>query len=400
MGLRRFLLAKCSLLLACVALAACGGGTGPQILFPPDQIELAPTGSGNWSAPPVEADLGTVSNNGGGYTGEIDRYEIVTPAPGRLQVSLTWNHQADFDVIITSDAAGEQVLAEGTEFDFEPEYVGLAVAGGQTLYLFVAGWLGDPGDYTLETVLLPPGAPAFDLGEGFTIDRLTPANGPLVITFNGDLDPAQSLGDRVLVVADGHVAEGDWCVEGPHAVFLPRLPQLPDEDGGLLVGREYIVQFPRGGRGPRAATGEYLSALVAGTIFVDFAADGSPTEPPRVTDVSPGPGEAWDGRTVTVTISEPLHPNTVTPAFFEVVDDENGVLLPFSYRLAQGQNCDDLVVRIEMSLDEPAAPGETVRLVLPATILGISGEDVSQNALAGPAPAPGGGGFAVDFRRP
>jgi len=83
------LVAVVSVTLLCVA---CGSGTGPavRVLQPAPVVEFEPTEDG-WSARPVNEDLEEVSNNGEGYTGDIDVYSLVMPADGRLQVSLAWN---------------------------------------------------------------------------------------------------------------------------------------------------------------------------------------------------------------------------------------------------------------------------------------------------------------------
>ena len=88
---------------------ACGGSGGesndPLPLAPAPTLQLDRTADG-WAAPPVEDALDRVSNNGAGYTGEIDRYAITIPADGRLQISLQWDHDADFDLLLAGDEAG------------------------------------------------------------------------------------------------------------------------------------------------------------------------------------------------------------------------------------------------------------------------------------------------------
>ena len=257
------------------SLVACGKSTPPSFVAPEaiPTIQFTAQGVG-WAAAPVEEELDEVSNNGLGYTGEIDLYELLIPATGRLQISLCWLHDADFDLIVAADMYGDVRLAEGMRISNEPEYVGLQVRAGQTIYILVAGWEGAPGEYLLETALLPPGVPEFDL-ETENLDDRVARNFSITIVFTSELDPDQDLTGTLVLVTQGHYGEGVWCVEGNALVFHPRLPEGPGDPGGLMEGATYTLQFDRAARGPRALSGEYLSEVRTLTVDTGPYADGS-----------------------------------------------------------------------------------------------------------------------------
>jgi len=390
-------------LLAVSLVAACGGASGPAAPLPPSLPELGFTQQGGqWSANPVEDDLDRVSNNGGQYTGEVDRYKIVAPAAGRLQVALTWSHNADFDLILASDEAGTQRLAEGTRNDLDPEYLGISVFVGQTIFVLVVGWEGDPGHYTLETLLLPPGAPKFDLLATPDLSAPWPRNRPIVFTFNQPLDPKQAIPARVLIIATGHQAFGSWCVTGASLAFLPHLPEAPPpfDDGGLLDGSAYTIQFQRGGKGVRALNGEYLDEIWSGQVTGGPYEDEAPGEPPRVTDVDWNPLAPWDGRALNVTIVGQLDPATVAARFERVLADLSTVPLTTGIQLTQASSCASSITSLRVTPVAPPPPKSRIRLVVSGSMRGISGSPDASNLLTGPFPAPGGAGFSVDFTTP
>jgi hypothetical protein len=390
-------------LLLAASLVACGKSSPPSFA-PPTQlptIDFAPQGSG-WLATPVEDDLAEVSNNGLGYTGEIDVYELSIPATGRLQISLCWQHDADFDLIVAADMFADVRLAEGVRISSEPEYVGLPVQAGQTIYVLVAGWEGSPGDYLLETALLPPGVPEFDLETGGFDDPVA-RNHSIAVLFNADLDPIQDLSGTLVLVTQGHYAEGIWCVEGASLVFHPRLPEGPGDSGGLLEGLTYTLQFDRAARGPRAASGEYLAEVRSLTVEIGPYVDEDPLEPPRVMDVDQPTAQPWSGAPITVTIAGALDADTLIASLW-TVDQMNGDLdtpLLIGVTLRQQQGCiGGAGTRLLVELLEPLPPASIVRLRIPGSVRGITGEDRPENRLTGPPPAPGGAGFSVDFRTP
>jgi hypothetical protein len=377
-------------------VAACGSpsSTGPDEYLR-DLIELNPTGRG-WMADPVLDELDDVSNNGAGYTGEIDLYELTTPGPGRLQVSLSWEHDADYDVILANDPEGRTRLAQGNHTGTAPEYVGIPVAGGQTVYILVAGWTGEPGPYALETILLPPEAPVFDLvvGPG-ELDHPWPANRPLSFTFNVELDPTQDVEARAFFVGPGRFAEGRWCIEGQRAIFYPRLPAVPGDPGGLTPGIDYTLQFPSAARGLRAVTGEYLTEVETVENQAGPPDDLEPDEPPRVLPLPPTP--IWDGEPITLAFTEPLDPDTLFPVLSEI--DATGTETPIAsvHALTQRWLCGgSYEVRLAVAPDAALRPGSILRLVVPGSATGLG----DPRGIAGPPPAPAGSGFQVDFAVP
>ncbi|MHC4133989.1 MAG: hypothetical protein ACYS0K_03275 [Planctomycetota bacterium] len=378
--------------LASFALAAACGSASPE---PGDRlrgfIELSPTGQG-WAADPVLDGLDEVSNNGAGYTGEIDLYEITTPGPGRLQVSLNWEHDGDFDVFLTTDPEGRTRLAQGTKTGPVPEYVGIPVAGGQTVYVLVAGWEGEPGPYELETILLHPGAPVFDLAAGPTEDVPWPANLPLTFTFNVELDPDQDVDARVFFVGPGQFTEGDWCIHGATLDFYPRFPSVPGDPGGLTAGDAYTLQFPSAARGLRAVSGEYLTDV---ETFVNRAGppvDLEPADPPRVEPLPPTLN--WDGNPITLAFTEPLDPDTLFPVLWEIDATGLATPIPSVHALSQRFLCNGtLEVRLVVAPAAALQAESILRLVVPGTTTGLG----DSRGLAGPAPAPAGSGFQVDF---
>lgn len=381
-------------LMAYLLAAGCGSASpGPQELYR-GIIDFNPTGQG-WSGDPVRDDLGEVSNNGAGYTGEIDLYELVTPGPGRLQVSLSWDHDADFDLFLASDPEGHTRLAQANHTGPVPEYLGIPVAGGQTVYVLVAGWEGEPGPYDLETILLHPGAPVFDLVAGADEDPPWPANLPLTFTFNVELDPDQEVGARVFFVGPGHFAEGSWCIAGQQLTFYPRLPSVAGDPGGLAVGAEYTIQFPRAARGVRAASGEYLSEVETFTNRAGPPIDLDPESPPRAVPMPPTP--VWDGNPITVAFTEALDPDTLFPALWEIDPAGLATPIPTLHTLRQNYVCGgEIEVRLVAAPDAALRPGSILRLVVPGTTTGLG----DPRGLAGPAPAPAGSGFQVDFAVP
>ncbi|MHC4972297.1 MAG: hypothetical protein ACYTG3_08190 [Planctomycetota bacterium] len=382
-------------LVSFVLAAACGGSASPgQGELYRGFIDFNPTGQG-WTGDPVLDDLGEVSNNGAGYTGEIDLYEMTTPGPGRLQVSLSWDHDADFDLFLASDPEGKTRLAQGNHTGSMPEYLGIPVAGGQTVYILVAGWEGEPGPYELETILLHPGAPVFDLAVGPSEDTPWPSNVPLAFTFNVELDPDQDLDARVFFVGPGHFAEGSWCIQGNRLLFYPRLPSGFDDPGGLRVGDDYTLQFPPAARGVRAVSGEYLTDVETLENRIGPPADLVPDDPPRA--VTAPPTLVWNGEPITIAFTEPLDPDTLFPVLWEI--DATGLALPLPsvHTLSQRYLCGgELEVRLVAAPDTALQPGSTLRLVVPGTTTGLG----DPRGLAGPAPAPAGSGFQVDFTVP
>ncbi len=329
--------------------------------------------------------------------GEFDRYAVQAPASGRLQVALTWQHDADFDLIIARDADGEDRIAEGLLDDNQPEYLGLPIEAEDVIYIFVVGWDGDPGEYKLEVLVLPDTEPVFDIAIVPNTSRVWPRNRPIAFTFNVDLDPAQDVTSTLAFVAPGVSARGTWCIAGPNLLFMPEFPQQAGDTGGLREGETYTIQFRNAGKGLRAVTGEYLSTLVSGEIMIGPYEDEDESQPPRVIAANHSSANPWNGAPISFFVSTALAPETVAAQIMLV--DAGGVETAFPTRvvLQQAHNCTGIDTRIIVEPDAPLPSGRTVRIVIPGTVLGISGDPSQSNGLTGPEPDPGGQGITLDF---
>jgi len=360
-------------LMVSLLAVACGGSGGgdsnePLPLAPAPILSLQPTSDG-WAIPPLEDALDRVSNNGAGYTGEIDRFEITIPADGRLQISLEWDHDADFDVVLASDETGTIRLVEGIEQGPVPEYIGDEVKAGQRVWIFVAGWEGEPGAYRLETILLSPGTPKFALLDAPDGNVRHARNEPLVFTFSQPLEENQHVVARTLFVGAGMQAYGHWCIEGNQLIFYPRLPEGPTDLEIMQEGFEYLVQFPRAARGLRAANGEYFDVVEGVAYKFEGWVDPTPGSAPRVRGVDLDPSQPWDGSPLTVEIDGALDPFTVS-AWIEV----NGVVVPTRVILNQQHFCDAaLSSYLVIEPKDPLPSGAALRVVIPATVLRLGG---------------------------
>ncbi|MGQ0613863.1 MAG: hypothetical protein ACT4PV_09020 [Planctomycetaceae bacterium] len=392
---------RCLLLLAAL-VPACGGPSSPLALPPPPdpELELTPQGDA-WSAKPVRDGLASVSNDGTQYTGEIHRYRLLVPAAGRLQVALTWDHAADFDLVLAADEKGLLRLAEGVLTENEPEYVGLSVAAGQTIFVIVAGWTGAPGPYTLETLLLPAASPVFAPVAAPDFAAPHPRNRALRFAFNASLDPTQDIANRVTLVATGHLARGVWCVDGPALVYYPALPQAPEpfDEGGMKPGLEYTLQLRRAGRGLRSVGGEYLEEVWTRKFVVGPYEDEDPASPPRVTDIDKNPEVPWSGNTIIVTILGALDPTSVSAQLTLLPPGAPELPIATRVRLDQEQTCESHLARLHIDPGVPLPTGVRVRLNVPGTLRGITGDPAISNRLAGLPPAPPGSGYEVTLLR-
>jgi hypothetical protein len=304
-------------------------------------------------------------------------------------------------VILAADPQGLVRLAEGIATGNEPEYVGIVVGGGQRVHVLVAGWEGSPGPYELETMLLPPGAPVFDLESGPPALEQHASNRPLSFTFSVDLDPDQDLDGRLAFVGGGRTVEGLWCIEGASLHFHPRLPLTPGDPGGLVPGAPHTLQFDRAARGLRAATGEYLMEVLGFQFDVGGPLDPTLDQPPRVIATTPPPGAPWDGTPLQLTISKPLDPESLFPTLLQIAADGAAAPLAFVHSLEQGYDCDGKVhTRLHVAPGEPPAPGSTFRLLLPGTVRSLGGDGAPGPGLTGPFPQAGGLGFRLDFGTP
>jgi hypothetical protein len=359
--------------------AACGGAApSPYVtLEPPPDIVFTSSGDG-WQAEPVRDGLNDVSNNGFGYTGELHFYRVVAPADGRMQVSLTWQHAADYDLIIAADAAGETRLAEGLSTGSLPECLKLEVVMGQVLYLMVAGWAGDTGSYQLETIVLPPGVPVFGIVSTDDLSAPRPRNLPIRFTFSQELDPAQTIQGRLAIATPGHGAEGTWCIDGHDLLFYPRPPEWPGDIGGLAEGDRYLVQFAFAAGGLRAKSGEFMGELTSFEFEAGALVDEAPHRPPAVTDIDIDPGQPWDGLPLTLTFNGLLDPNTLVVHLATT----DGVSLPVRLTLRQNKVCvATRTALVEVEPIDPLPANTAFLLSLPATVRGVSGEARPSNLL-------------------
>jgi hypothetical protein len=359
---------------ATAALAACAGGSSGSDEPAQDvpSIVLQPNGD-SWEAAPRNTRLTKVSNNGLGYTGDIDRYELVAPAAGRLQVSLSWDHDANFDLVLASDDLGELRLADGIENGSDPEYVGIDVVSGQRLFLFVAGWTGDPGPYLLEILLLPPAAPLFDIETTPSFDDPWPADLPLTFVFTSELDPDQDLEGRVSVLHAGGETEGIWCIDGRVLTFYPHLAEKKGDKKAFLAGQLHVLEFPRAAKGLRAATGEYLSELKGIAFYAGAPIDLWPAAP-QVTAVTPSPSASYKGEAIMIAISEPLDPVSLAPELVSVAPGGATTPLPFQFQITQAYLCGGGVeVRLLVAPSQAPPAGTTTRLTIPAGTPALGG---------------------------
>jgi hypothetical protein len=366
------LLRRVFLSFVAATLAACAGGSSGSDAQDVPSIVLEPNGD-SWEAAPRNTRLTKVSNNGLGYTGDIDRYELVAPATGRLQVSLSWDHDANFDLVLASDDLGELRLADGIENGSEPEYVGIDVVAEQQLFIFVAGWTGDPGPYLLEILLLPPAAPLFDLETIPSFDDPWPTDLPLTFTFTTELDPDQDLEGRVSVLHAGGETHGTWCIDGRVLTFYPHLAEKVGDKKALLAGQLHVLEFPRAAKGLRAATGEYLSELQGIAFYAGAPIDLWPLAP-QVTAITPSPSASYKGEAITIAISEPLDAATLAPELYSVAPGGAMTPLPFQFQLTQAYLCGGGVeVRLFIAPNQAPPAGTVTRLTLPPGTLGLGG---------------------------
>jgi len=382
--------------------AACGGGSPPNAsILPPLQnetIDFAPAGEG-WDSEPIEDMLDDVSNNGFGYTGEIDVFVVTAPAPGRMVFSLSWEHAANFDLIIAADPEADHRLAGGFSSGAHPEYVNLPVARNQVLYVFVAGWEGSPGKYLLETALIPFEEPVFDLEAAPDFSQPIVRNAPLFFTFNKELDPNQDIGAGLVLQTAGHAATGHWCAEGRDVAFYPALPEFPGDPGAFLPDTPYTLQFAPAALGVRAQNGEYLEAVITFTVVAaaEFV-DEDPQDPPRVVDVDHPETEPWLGTPVTISVFGALDPLHVRVELYHVDDQNVETPIPNSFILRQQFKCSGSVTaRLTIEPLAPLPPASHLRVRMPATVRGISGLAAPHNLLRGPDAGPG---FVLDLHTP
>jgi len=379
-------------LLLVALVGACGGSSGGFV--PPEPfIQLLPTGQGAYASPPVADMLDSVSNDGLGYTGEVDRYTIDAPADGRLMISVSWQHEANFDIIVSRDAQAQDRIAEGLISGFEPEYVRFPVVEGDVVHVFVAGWTGDPGDYTLETLLLPETSPSFALAAPPDLENGQPSNRPIDFEFTQELAPNQSVADQALIVGSGHLAEGEWCIDGSRLRFLPRLPDRPGDLGGLRPGEVYTLQFRRAARGLRAVSGEMLHEVIEVHFEAVAPVDAQPGEPLRVTGTAPSPNQPAPDGEILLVFNEALDPEALDVRMFRIDTPDGGPPAPLDFRftLEQRLGCNGLLdARLAIAPDGPVEIGAVVAVVVGEQTRSLTGKRLNAEYQAAFAYTSGG----------
>ncbi|MEM8883077.1 MAG: hypothetical protein AAGD14_03320 [Planctomycetota bacterium] len=335
------------LLFAGVACSSGGDDAAPVALGP--TIELERSGAG-WRSRPVVDDLAENSNNGFGYTGEIDRYEILVPTTGRLQVVLQWTQDANLDLIVAEDPNGEARLAESNSNQLQHEFAKVDVRAGRSIWVFVAGWEGEPGAYELDTLLLPEEIPPFRAVvppvDGDTLGR----DGPLLIEFNEEIDPEIDVAATAFFVGAAEQLRGEWCRIGSRLIFFPELPDGSGIEKGLpREGVRYRLQFGTGFGALRSIHGEYLTELIDVDQYFENWNLSSLHDDFRLLEVEPADPNAWDGTEARLRFTMPLAPETIVASF-----RSGGVAYPAEWSLQQKMTCDgqaDVVLTVR-----PATP--------------------------------------------
>ena len=180
--------------------------------------------------------------------------------------------------------------------------------------------------------------------------------------------------------------------KGLKCSFRSILPNIYFIGGGLHEGAVYTLQFQAAARGPRALNGEYLSELYTMSIEIGPLVDDNPAEPPRVIDIDFPLATPWDGSPITVSLLGQLDPWNVEMNLFEIGPTGQLTTLALTFTLAQKYTCSgSLLARLTVEPLDPLPVAGRVRLVVPGTVLGITGEDTPENRVNG------GAGYQVDL---
>jgi len=246
---------------------------------------------------------------------------------------------------------------------------GNALASGSAPFFFGAATPPAAGDVVINEILYDPPAPQPSSNEWIELynrsDRAVDL-GELVVTDGGDVSRP---GPAPLVLAPGAylvlVANGDAfaaAYPGVPFVALAELPSLNNTGDrvALIVGGVEIDAVPYTGawggtdaslerrdpRGPSTSAANFGTTTdpargTPGRINAIFAPD---TSGPTLTEAVASP----DGRTLTVVLSEPADPASVTASAFAVAG-----------RTVTGATYDDAVPSVALTLDAPLAAGAT-----------------------------------------
>ncbi len=96
------------------------------------------------------ADLRSVSNDGGAYTGDYDWVFFEASGSGVWSFALSWDQaEADYDLFLL-DGGGSPLAGANTRGEQQPERLDYVVADQQSYGLVVVGWSGEPGSYQLS----------------------------------------------------------------------------------------------------------------------------------------------------------------------------------------------------------------------------------------------------------
>jgi hypothetical protein len=99
------------------------------------------------------SDLDSVGNNGTAYTADRDFVAFEVPSNADWTLELRWDAVGDYDLYvyeIASDGYWDLVDSDHDPDVHGPEAVTTFLGAGHTYAVQVAGWSGDPGDWTVE----------------------------------------------------------------------------------------------------------------------------------------------------------------------------------------------------------------------------------------------------------
>jgi hypothetical protein len=135
--------------LICVDNFCVSGGNNILEVEPNDEIpqDLGILSPGSYN---VEGNCSLASNDAGAYNGDYDYYQIQISQAATVTISLDWAAaDGDYDVILFDDT-GTQVAESWQAGTVRPEVIAdFAIPAVTSYYIFVTGYEGSAGDYTL-----------------------------------------------------------------------------------------------------------------------------------------------------------------------------------------------------------------------------------------------------------
>jgi hypothetical protein len=115
---------------------------------PADATDLGPLSAGTTYT--VSGVASTVSNDGSTWTGDIDFIAFQVPAAGTVNITLDWAEgAADYDLALYNVVNDQLNFLIESYYDKPEAITGQAVSDGELYFIFIAGWEGNPGDWTL-----------------------------------------------------------------------------------------------------------------------------------------------------------------------------------------------------------------------------------------------------------